>query len=418
VGGDDGLPGKSIDPESDAVLDMMDTIALADNAWAKLRWCKPNRGPEPQAWRAIVPSMKYVGLDVHKDSIAVAIAEETAAVHFYGEIPATTDALRKLVRRLGSPEALRFAYEAGPCGYGVYRTLTGLGAECVVAAPSLIPQRPGDRVKTDRRDACGLARLHRAGELTAVWVPDEGQEAMRDLTRAREDAKLAETHARQRLGSFLLRHGFRFAGRTRWSQAYFAWLTMLPMSHPMQRVALEEYRQAVEDATARVARLTAQLEHAVSTWSLAPQVQALQTLRGVSLVVASTVMAEFGSLRRFDHPKELMAYVGVVPSEETTGDRVRRGPITKTGNGHVRRVLIEASWAYRHPPRRSYAVRRREVRQPEHIKAIAWRAQLRLCGRFQRLVARGKVKQQVVTAVARELVAFMWEIDRAVTRAA
>ena len=186
----------------------------------------------------------------------------------------------------------------------------------------------------------------------------------------------------------------------------------------MQRVALEEYRQAVEDATARVERLTTQLEHAVSTWSLAPQVQALQTLRGVSLVVASTVMAEFGSLRRFDHPKELMAYVGVVPSEETTGHRVRRGPITKTGNGHVRRVLIEASWAYRHPPRRSYALRRREVKQPEPVKAIAWRAQLRLCGRFQRLAARGKVKQQVVTAVARELVAFMWEIDRAVTPAA
>src|SRR5579864_8407752 len=215
-----------------------------------------------KAWRAIMSSMKYVGLDVHKDSIAVAIAEGTAEVRFYGEIRGTVDAVRKLVRRLGSPATLRFAYEAGPCGYGLYRSLTSLGADCLVAAPALIPQRPGDRVKTDRRDACTLARLHRAGELTGIWVPDQEQEAMRDLTRAREDAKVAETHARQRLGSFLLRHGFRFAGRTHWSKAYFAWLTTLRVPHPVQQVVLEEYRQAVEEATARVTRLTTQLEAA------------------------------------------------------------------------------------------------------------------------------------------------------------
>jgi transposase len=360
-------------------------------------------------------SMKYVGLDVHKESIAVAVADEgPTEVRFHGTIGATTEALRKLVRRLGSPETLRFAYEAGPCGYGVYRTLTSLGAACAVVAPSLIPQRAGDRVKTDRRDACGLARLHRAGELTAVWVPDERQEAMRDLTRAREDARLVETRARQRLGSFLLRHDVRCAGRTRWTPAYFAWLATLRFPHPAQHVVLEEYRQAVEDATARVARLTAQLEEIVATWSLAPQVRALQCLRGV----ASTVIAEIGSLRRFNHPKELMAYIGVVPSEDSTGARVRRGPITKTGNGHVRRMLIEASWAYRYPARRSYHLRRREVAQSDQVKAIAWRAQLRLCGRYQRLAARGKVKPPVVTAVARELIAFMWEIDRATVPAA
>jgi transposase len=364
-------------------------------------------------------SMKYVGLDVHKESIAVAIADEgSSEVRYHGAIPTTPDALQKLVRRLGSPQTLRFAYEAGPCGYGIYRTLVRLGAACVVVAPSLIPQRPGDRVKTDRRDACGLARLHRAGELTAVWVPDDGQEAMRDLTRAREDAKLVETRARQRLGSFLLRHDLRFAGRTRWSSAYFAWLTTLRFPHRAQQVVLEEYRQAVEDATARVTRLTEQLAGAVPTWFLAPQVQALQSLRGVSLVVASTVMAEIGSLQRFAHPKELMAYIGVVPSENTTGERVRRGPITKTGNGHVRRMLTEASWAYRHPARRTYILRRRQATQSDQVNAIAWRAQLRLCGRYQRLVARGKVKQQVVTAVARELIAFMWEIDRATVPAA
>jgi transposase len=364
-------------------------------------------------------SMKYIGLDVHKESIAVAVAEEgTSEVRYHGAISVTPDALRKLVRRLGSPATLRFAYEAGPCGYGVYRLLTGLGAACVVVAPSLIPQRVGDRVKTDRRDACGLARLHRAGELTAVWVPDADQEALRDLTRAREDAKFVETRARQRLGSFLLRHDRRFAGRTRWSQAYFGWLTTLRFPHRAQQVVLEEYRQAVEDATARVMRLTEQIEAAVPTWSLAPQVRALQSLRGVSLVVASTVMAEIGSLQRFDHPKELMAYIGVVPSEHTTGERVRRGPITKTGNGHVRRMLMEASWAYRYPARRSYHLRRRQATQSEQVNAIAWRAQLRLCGRYQHLAARGKVKQQVVTAVARELIAFMWEIDRATVPAA
>ena len=364
-------------------------------------------------------SMKYIGLDVHKESIAVAVADDgVSEVRYHGVIAPTPDALRKLVRRLGAPETLRFAYEAGPCGYAVYRLLTELGAACLVAAPSLIPQRPGDRVKTDRRDACGLARLHRAGELTAVWVPDASQEAIRDLTRAREDAKVVETRARQRLGAFLLRHDLRFTGRTRWTPAYFAWLTTLRFSHRAQQVVLEEYRQAVDDATARVARLTEQVEAAVPAWSLAAQVQALQSLRGVSLVVASTVMAEIGSLQRFGHPKELMAFVGLVPSEDTSGERVRRGPITKTGNGHVRRMLMEASWAYRYPARRSYILRRRQATQSDQVNAIAWRAQLRLCGRYQRLVARGKIKQQVVTAVARELIAFMWEIDRATVAAA
>ena len=212
-----------------------------------------------------------------------------------------------------------------------------------------------------------------------MWVPDPSQEAMRDLTRAREDARLVETRARQRLGSFLLRHDVRFAGRTRWTPAYFSWLATLRFAHPAQHVVLEEYRQAVEGATARVTRLTAQLEAVVATWSLAPQVQALQCLRGVSLVVASTVMAEIGSLQRFDHPKALMAYIGVVPSEDSTGARVRRGPITKTGNGHVRRMLIEASWAYRYPARRSYHLRRREATASEPVKAIAWRASRRQC---------------------------------------
>jgi transposase len=217
-------------------------------------------------------SMKYVGLDVHKDSIAVAVADAgTTDVRYYGTIPMTPEALRTLVRRLGPPATLQFAYEAGPCGYGVMRTLTQLRAACLVAAPSLIPQRPGDRVKTDPRDACSLARLLRAGELTAVWIPDEGQEAMRDLTRAREDAKHVETHARQRLGAFLLRHDQRFVGRTRWSPAYFAWLETVRFPHPAQHVVLEEYRQTVEAAAARVTRLTTQLATLVPTWASRPR---------------------------------------------------------------------------------------------------------------------------------------------------
>jgi transposase len=321
--------------------------------------------------------------------------------------------LRKLVLEAGPRARLRFAYEAGPCGYGVQRRLNRLGCVCWVVAPSLVPRRPGERVKTDRRDAATLARLLRAGELMPVWVPDEEHEALRDLTRAREDAKQVQTRARQRLQAFLLRHGSLYGGRCRWTQAHRRWLETLRLPRPAQQVVLEEYAQAVDEATARVQRLTQQLAAAVEGWGLAPQVRALQALRGVSLVVAATVLAEIGRLNRFQHPKQLMAYVGLVPSEHSSGPRVRRGAITKAGNGHVRRVLTEAAWAYRHPPRRTRALRLRQEGQSTAVQAAAWRAQLRLCGRYRQLLARGKVKQQVVTAIARELVAYMWEIDRA-----
>jgi transposase len=358
--------------------------------------------------------MRYIGLDVHKDSIAVAVAEAgTGDVRYLGPLAPTSEALRKLVTKCGPSDRLRFAYEAGPCGYGVYRTLTQLGCNCRVVAPSLIPRRPGDRVKTDRRDAVTLARLLRAGELTPVWVPDPEQEALRDLTRAREDAKLAQTRARQRLNAFLLRHGQHFPGRSRWSQAHRRWLASLRLPQPVQQVVLEEYLQAVEEATTRIARLTQQIEHAVEDWSLGRQVRALQALRGVSLIVAATVLAEIGRLNRFAHPKQLMAYVGLVPCEHSSGSRVRRGAITKTGNGHVRRVLTEGAWAYRYPPRCTRELLLRQHDQSAAVKGIAWRAQLRLWRRYRRLLARGKVKQQAVTAVARELCAFMWEIDRA-----
>jgi transposase len=364
-------------------------------------------------------SMQYVGLDVHKGSIAVAVAGSASPeVRYVGEIRSTTEALRKLVRQFGPPDTLHLAYEAGPCGYEIYRTLQQWGCRCDVVAPSLIPVRPGVHVKTDRRDAQTLARLLRAGELTPVWVPDAAHEALRDLSRAREDAKRVEIQAKQRLSAFLLRRGSHFPGRSLWSKAYFAWLDTLRWPDPAQHVVLEEYRQALTEATARVTRITDQLAEAVTHSPLAPVVRALQTLRGVSLVVAATVVTEIGRLRRFAHPKQAMAYVGLVPSEYSSGERRRQGAITKSGNSHVRRMLIEASWAYRHAARTSTWLRRRQAGQPEAITAIAWRAQLRLCARFRRLVGRGKLRQQVVTAVARELVAFMWEIDRAVPASA
>jgi transposase len=364
-------------------------------------------------------SMKYVGLDVHKGSIAVAVTSPASPeVRYVGEIRPTPEALHKLVRQLGPPDTLHVAYEAGPCGYGIYRTLRQWGCRCDVVAPSLIPVRPGVRVKTDRRDAHTLARLLRAGELTPVWVPDAAHEALRDLSRAREDAKETETHAKQRLSAFLLRHGCPFAGRSRRSKAFFAWLDTLCFAEPAQALVLEEYRQALTEASARVTRLTQQLATAVAQSPVAAPVQALQTLRGVSLIVAATVVAEIGRLQRFDHPKQVMAYVGLVPSEHSSGESRRQGGITKSGNGHVRRMLVEASWAYRHAARNSAWLRRRQAGQSDVVTAIAWRAQLRLCARFRRLVGRGKEKPLVVTAIARELVAFMWEIDRAVPASA
>ena len=286
----------------------------------------------------------YVGLDVHKETIAVAIALPGREEPMYrGEIANKRSSLRRLVRNL-SPygEVLSFAYEAGPCGYGVYRELVATGHDCMVVAPSLVPRKAGDRVKTDRRDALNLARLHRAGELRRVWVPDADQEAMRDLTRAGEDMKAIELKSRQRLGAFLLRHERIYAGRSRWTQAHFRWLEEQSFEHPMQQVVFQEYVDAVLGAQRRVAGLDEQIHQAVATWSLRPLVEALISLRGVNVLTAVTVLAELGDLTRFDNPRQLMSHLGLVPSEHSSGLRRRQGGITKTGNGHVRRVLIEA----------------------------------------------------------------------------
>ena len=355
----------------------------------------------------------FVGLDVHKASIAVAVAPAGRGNPMYhGDIENTNAAVRKLVKRL-SPEGevLSFCYEAGPCGYGLQRELTAMGHHCVVVAPSLIPRKAGERMKTDRRDALMLARLHRAGELTAVWVPDEEQEAIRDLTRAREDMKSIELKARQRLGAFLLRHGRIYReGKSRWTQAHFRWLETVKFDSPVQQIVLQEYIDTVKASQRRVADLEAHLREALQGWSLRPVAEALMALRGVSLITAMTTLAELGDITRFDSPRELMGYLGLVPSEHSSGGSRRQGGLTRTGNGHVRRVLVEAAWNYRFPARKTRCIEQRAEKTPAAVQAIAWEAQKHLCGRYQYLMRAGKQKQQVVTAVARELAGFIWAL--------
>lgn len=357
----------------------------------------------------------YVGLDVHRDTIAVSVAVcGRGEPEFVGEIAHKAKAVDKLVKRLSERfggEALLFAYEAGPCGYGLYRQLVATGHACEVVAPSLIPRKPGERVKTDRRDAQALARLMRAGELTAVWVPDEEQEAIRDLTRAREDMKALELKARQRLGAFLLRHGRVYReGKNRWTQRHFRWLERQRFDNAVQQVTFEEYLEAVRHAQRRVAALVQEMGRALESWSLRPVVEALMALRGVNLVTAMTILAELGDITRFDSPRQLMAYLGVVPSEHSSGSRRHQGAITKAGNGHVRRLLIESAWAYRFPARRTAVIQRRAEQAPPGVQAIAWEAQKRLHHRYRALMQAGKHKNVTLCALARELAGFLWAI--------
>ena len=356
---------------------------------------------------------KYVGLDTHKDTIAVAISDASGGKpRYYGEIANTPEAITKLTKKLSPDgEVLSFCYEAGPCGYGIYRQISKMGHDCSVVAPSLIPSRPGDRVKTDRRDSESLSRFHRAGELTAVWVPDREQESIRDLTRAREDMKAMERQARQRLNAFLLRHGKVYeSGKSKWTQAHFRWLEQVKFEVPVQQIVFEEYVGAIKQAQQRVSGLEDVMLKVMDGWSLAPVVEALMALRGIKLITAMTVMAELGDITRFDSPSQLMAYLGLVPSEYSSGKSKRRGGITKTGNGHVRRVLTESAWCYRFQARRTAHLQRRAEKTSDEVQAIAWKAQKRLCGRYQHLLGRGKLKVQVCTAIARELVGFIWAI--------
>lgn len=364
-------------------------------------------------------SITFVGLDVHKNSIDVAIADAgRVEVRHYGTIGGTLEDLLRMVKKISSPtKTIHFVYEAGPCGYDIYRSLTEKGFDCAVVSPAHIPKSPADRVKTDRRDSLSLARLHRAGELTYVFVPRPEDEAMRDLSRAREDAKKAQRVARQQLGGMLLRLGFRYQGDS-WSKQHFRWLADQKMPLPAQQIVFQEYIDAINEATERVERLTQQIESLLPSWRMAPVVMALRALRGVSLIVAVTTVAELGDLTRFEHPKQLMAFLGLVPSERSSGQKKRQGAITKTGNGHVRRILVEAAQTYHHPARISRLLLQRQEGLSKEVRDIAWKCQVRLCARFRRLVAKGKSRNAVVTAIARELAAFMWAIAKKVPIAA
>lgn len=355
----------------------------------------------------------FIGMDVHKESIEIAIAEGmNQEVRRYGKIGGTHDAMRKALRKLVSQgKALHFCYEAGPCGYELYRYLVSEGHDCWVVAPSLIPKKAGDKVKTDKRDAIQLARLFRAGELTPVYVPDPEDEAIRDLSRAREDAMLVQRSARQRLKSFLLRHDIRYQGKTSWTEAHLRWLAEeVRCSSPAQQIVFQEYVNAVTECSQRLLRLNEQIEVFVKQWRLYPAVEALMSLRGVQMIVAVTVVSELGDLSRFDNPKQLMSFLGLTPSEHSSGPRQRRGGITKTGNGHVRRILIEAAWCYRYPAKVSREIQKRQETLPLSIRDIAWRAQLRLTQRYQHMQRKGKSHNVTVVALARELAGFMWAI--------
>ncbi|MCP3721386.1 IS110 family transposase [Paraburkholderia sp. CNPSo 3281] len=358
---------------------------------------------------------KFVGLDVHKATIAVSVADANGGeVRYVGEIANTPEAIEKLVRQLRKGDAhLSFCYEAGPCGYGIYRQLSDLGWDCQVVAPSLIPRKAGERVKTDRRDSLMLARLHRAGELTAVWVPDDAQEGLRDLTRAREDMKHLQRQAKQRLSAFLLRYGKCYSGKSNWTQAHYRWLEQQKFGQPVQQIVFQEYVDTVKALSKRIDGLDTQLERVANESVFWPVIEGLMALRGVNLLTAMTVVAEIGDLRRFDSAPQLMAYLGLVPSEHSSGATKSRGAITKTGNAHVRRVLVEASWTYRHPARKTAHLQRRAERTSEAVQDIAWKAQKRLCARYRIMEGKGKLKVQACTAVARELTGFIWAIGQA-----
>jgi transposase len=357
--------------------------------------------------------VRFLGLDVHAETITVAVAEPDGEVRSLGTIANRAESIRKLIRKLGPATQLRACYEAGPTGYVLYWQLAELGVECAVVAPTLVPVKVGDRVKTDRRDAIKLARCHRAGDLTAVWVPDQGSEALRDLVRARESAKQDQLRARHRLSKFLLRTGQRPAlGIKAWTQRYMAWARQLVFAQPAQAATLLDYLHEVEHMGQRIGRLEQAITEAIKLAS--PQMQAvvrdLQALRGIAEISAVTIASELGQISRFQSARQLMGYSGTVPGEDSSGKRMRRGPITKTGNAHLRRIAVEAAWSYRLRPGVGPALRLRQQGVGQEIKEIAWKAQIRLSKRYARLAAAGKDKRKIVTAVGRELLGFIWAI--------
>lgn len=359
-------------------------------------------------------STAYIGMDVHKESIDVAIADAREARH-YGRIGGDAASVDRLIRKLRTLHRKpTFIYEAGPCGFWLYRKLKSQGLDCMVVSPSMTPRNAADRVKTDRRDAMKLARLARAGELESIYVPDAVDEAMRDLVRAREDAVSMQRQARQRLQALLLRNEIRYVGRSSWTRAHRRWIAKVKLPNPAQQIAFEEYVQACEECERRVERFEKAILQQLEHWRWRRAVEELQTLRGISQLHAVRIVAELGDFQRFDTPRKLMGYLGMIPSEDSSGPRRRQGAITKAGNSSARRALVEAAQAYAHPARVSWVIARRQVHASRRACEIAWKAQLRLCARFGRLSARRLPRNKVIVAVARELAGFVWAIAREV----
>jgi transposase len=358
-------------------------------------------------------TIKYVGLDVSKEKIAVAIADEGRdEPRYWGMILNTPEAVKKLVDKLGSSENLRVCYEAGPTGYALYRLLLTLNIHCTVIAPSLIPQKPGERIKTDRRDAVRLAQLYRAGELTSVYVPTPEDEALRDLVRCREDAVEDELRAKHRLSKFLLRYDIHQPKGKKWTVRYYRWLDTVKFENSKLKVVFQEYYHQIKEIQQRILRLEEEIRIQATDSIHAPIIQALQALRGVALITATSLAAEIGSFKRFSTPRQLMAYVGLVPSEYSSGESRRQGKITKTGNRHVRRLLVESAWSYRYTPSVKGELKKRQIGQSPTVLAISWKAQNRLHKKYFRLLSRGKESGKTITAVARELAGFIWAITQ------
>ncbi|MEX3968792.1 IS110 family transposase [Paraburkholderia sp. EG286B] len=358
-------------------------------------------------------STLYVGLDVHKDSITVAYAIGMGTVELFGKVGAMQIDVDRLCKRLQQKARhICFVYEAGTCGYGLYRRLVDKGFDCMVCAPSLIPRKPGDRVKTDRRDAIKLVRSLRAGDLPAVHVPTVEDEAFRDLARAWSAAREDLKAARCRLKSFLLAHGVHYLGRPNWGPTHRRWLSTFSFDSAWQQLAFNEHRRTIEDRLAQCERLELALREAVTNWRFYPVVLALQAMRGINFTSAIGLVSELGDLARFEHPRQLMAWIGVTPSEHSSGGKRRQGSITKTGNSYARKLLVESAWSYRHPARVSIDIQRRHEGLPKPIIDRAWDAQLRLCRRFRKLVSRGKTAHVAIIAIARELAGFIWDVGR------